>query len=128
LVTELSTGFGLLALVLSATGLYGVLSFSVTRRTSEMGIRIALGATPSRVRALILRETGRMAMLGTLLGILASLAAARAIETLLYGVLPADALTIAATVAVMGCVAAAAGYWPARRASRVEPLTALRYE
>jgi ABC-type antimicrobial peptide transport system permease subunit len=80
------------------------------------------------VRALILRETARLAMLGTLLGILASLAAARAIETLLYGVQPADALTIAATVMVMGCVAAAAGYWPARRASRVQPLAALRYE
>jgi predicted permease len=128
LVTELSTGFGVLALLLSATGLYGVLSFSVTRRTSEMGIRIALGATPERVRALILRETGRMALLGTLLGILASLAAARTIESLLYGVIPADALTVAAAVMVMGCVAAAAGYLPARRASNVEPLAALRYE
>jgi ABC-type antimicrobial peptide transport system permease subunit len=128
MVTELSTSFGLLALLLSATGLYGVLSFSVTRRTSEMGIRIALGATPRGVRTLILRETGRMALLGTLLGILASLAAARAIETLLFGVMPADALTIAATVTLMGGVAAAAGYLPARGASHVEPLTALRYE
>jgi predicted permease len=128
LVTELSSGFGLLALLLSATGLYGVLSFSVTRRTSEMGIRMALGATPARVRALVLRETGRTALLGTLLGILASLAAAQTIESLLYGVMPTDALTVAAAVTVMGCAATAVGYLPARRASNVEPLTALRYE
>jgi predicted permease len=128
LVMELSTSFGLLALLLSATGLYGVLSFSVTRRTSEMGIRMALGATPARVRMLVLHETSRMALLGTLLGILASLAAARTIESLLYGVPTADALTVTAAVTVMGCVAAAAGYLPARRASKVEPLAALRYE
>jgi predicted permease len=128
LVTELSSALGVLALLLSATGLYGVLSFSVTRRTSEMGIRMALGATPARVRGLVFRETGRLAFLGTLLGILASLAAARTIEGLLFGVVPADTLTIAAAVALMGAVAATAGYLPARRASCVQPLTALRYE
>ena len=128
LVAELSAAFGVLALLLSATGLYGVLSFSVARRTPEMGIRMALGATPSRVRAMVLRETTRIAALGTLFGIPASLAAARLIESLLYGVTPSDALTIGLAVAVMSTVAAAAGYIPAGRAARVQPLTALRYE
>jgi predicted permease len=120
--------FGLLALTLACVGLYGMMSYAVARRTSEIGIRMALGAERASISRMVLWESMTLAGLGTVIGVAAALAASRLIATLLYGLKPTDPLTIASATAVLTAVALLAGYLPAHRASRVDPMVALRYE
>jgi predicted permease len=128
IIAQLSTAFGGLALLLACIGLYGVLSYAVLQRTNEIGIRMALGAERSRVIGMILRETAILVVIGLAVGVPASLASARLIQSKLFGLQPADPLTLAVALGIMIAVAAASGYLPARRASKVDPLVALRYE
>ena len=124
--TSLLAGFAGLALVLASLGIYGVISYSVTQRTQEIGIRMALGASPAQVRMSVIGSTLRLAAVGIVLGGLASVGATRLIGSMLFGVEPGDVYTFAAMVVVLGTVALAAGYFPARRASRTDPISALR--
>jgi ABC-type antimicrobial peptide transport system permease subunit len=117
-----------LALVLGAVGLYGVLSYSVLRRTQEIGVRMALGAEPGAVGRMFLWQGTRMTLLGVLVGVLAAVGLTRSVQTLLYGVQRLDVTAFAGMSAVMVAVALLASYIPARRASRVDPLVALRGE
>jgi len=128
MIAQLSTVFGGLALLLAAIGLYGVLSYAVARRTNEIGIRMALGAERGAVVGMILRETAVLVVIGLAIGVPVSLGCGRFIESKLFGLKPADPLTLGAALAVMIAVAVLAGYLPARRASKVDPLVALRYE
>jgi len=128
LVALLSSCFGGLALFIAAVGLYGVLSFTVARRTQEIGIRMALGARSRDVVAMILKEIVWLVCLGLALGIPLALFLTRFTADLLYGLTPSDPLTIVAGALVMLIVALFAGYAPARRASRVDPMVALRCE
>ena len=128
LVAKLSSFFGVLALLLAAIGLYGVMAFAVVRRTKEIGIRIALGAKPSRVQWMVMRETLLMVVVGVLIGIPAALAATRLISSLLYGLNPNDPITVSLAILVIVVSAILAGFLPARTASRVDPLIALKYE
>jgi predicted permease len=128
MIAQLCTILGLIALLMAATGLYGVLSYGVARRTNEIGIRMALGAGRSRVIGMILRETGIMIAVGLTVGMIAAAAATRLIKSWLYGLSALDPLTIAAAICVLGVVALVAGYIPAARAARVNPVTALRHE
>jgi ABC-type antimicrobial peptide transport system permease subunit len=127
-MARLSAIFGLLALGMAAIGIYGVLAFSVTRRTSEIAIRMSLGAMPGEIMALALRDGLAPAVTGAAAGLLASWGLTRLIKTLLFGVTALDPFTyLAATLILLG-VAALACYIPARRATRVSPVVALRYE
>jgi len=120
--------FASMALVLAATGIFGVISYSVSQQTREIGIRMALGAQSGEVLRQVLKEGARMVAVGLALGLMGSLAATRFIATLLFGVKPADPLTFAAVAAMLTIVALVASYIPARRATRVDPMVALRYE
>jgi ABC-type antimicrobial peptide transport system permease subunit len=120
--------FGILAAVLTAVGLYGVISYTVARRTSEIGIRIALGAGRVAVTALIFGETAVFLAAGLGAGTILSLIAGRSASTFLFGVKPNDPLTLAMAGIAIALVAAAASYLPARRASAVNPVTALRQD
>jgi putative ABC transport system permease protein len=126
--TLLLGAFGLVALLLSAVGLYGVMAHAVTERTRELGIRIAVGAAPSQVRALVLRQGLAMAAWGAAIGAGAAVAASRALRGSLYGVGATDAATFAAVPVVLLAVCAIACELPARRATRVDPAVALRAE
>ncbi len=128
LLARLALLFGAAALVLTAVGLYGVLSYGVARRTSEIGIRKALGAQDSRVVSMILRETGWLVVAGLALGGGMAWATLRLIETRLYGLAPSDPGAIGAAAVVLTLVALLSAWLPARRASRVDPLAAIRYE
>jgi putative ABC transport system permease protein len=128
LVATLSGLFGLLALALACIGLYGVMAFDVARRTREIGVRMALGASAGRVAQLVLRETMWLVGIGVVFGLGAALAATRWVKSLLYGLQPHDPLTIGLAVLTLMIVAAIAGYLPARRASRVDPMVALRHD
>jgi predicted permease len=124
----LTAGFGVLALVLACIGIYGVMAYSVARRTSEIGLRMALGAESRGVLTMILRETSLLASIGVLLGVLVAAGVTRLIESMLFGLKALDPGTIAEAVLVMATVALLAGWWPAQRASRLDPMTALRHE
>jgi predicted permease len=128
IIAQLSTVFGGLALLLACIGLYGVLSYAVTQRTNEIGIRMALGAQRGRVIGMILRETAVLIAIGLAVGVPASLASARLIQSKLFGLKPADPVTLLASLGIMIAVTVISGYLPARRASKVDPLIALRYE
>jgi putative ABC transport system permease protein len=128
LLAALSSVFGGLALLLASIGLYGVLSHNVARRRNEIGIRMALGATQSRVLRMVLRESALLTAAGLIAGMLAALGAGRLVATLLYGLTPNDGPTLASAAAVLALVAMLAAYLPARRASTVDPMTALRDE
>jgi predicted permease len=128
LIARLTAFFGGLALLLACTGIYGLISYAVSRRTVEMGLRMALGAQPAAVVRLVVREGMTLVAIGILLGIPIVFAAARLVEGLLFGVAPTDPPTLAATALVMLCTAALATYPAARRASRVDPMAALRTE
>jgi predicted permease len=128
LISMLASFFGALALGLASIGLYGVMSYAVVRRTREIGVRIALGAPRNSVVWLVLRETLVLMAIGLLLGIPVFLSANRYIKSELFGLAPGDPGAVSGAILVLLGVAAAAGYLPARRASRVEPMLALRYE
>ncbi len=126
--TLLASAFGATALLLAALGIYGVISYSVARRFNEIGIRIALGARPAQVRRMVVGQGMLPVALGLILGVLASLAAGRIVSALLYGVTARDPGTVALATAVVVAVSVAACWAPARRATKVDPLEALRYE
>jgi predicted permease len=128
LVALLSAGFGLLATLLAAIGLYGVMAFVVARRTKEMGVRMALGAQPGSVIWLVMQEVLLLLGLGLLLGVPSALALGRFVTTQLYGIKGTDPWIAALGVAVLTAVACTAGFIPARRASRIDPVVALHYE
>jgi predicted permease len=127
-VALLSMIFGGLATVLAAVGLYGVMSYAVTQRTREIGVRVALGADRASVLWMVLREVILLAGAGILLGIPVALGLSRLVQSQLFGLSPADPLTIAGAALTLSVVALLAGYLPARRATRMNPLLALRYE
>lgn len=118
----------MLGLALAAAGIYSVLSFHVTRRTHELGVRMALGATRGHVLGLLLTMGGRLVMVGVVIGVAASLAATRLLRSQLFGVEVADPLSYAAVALLLGTVALLACYFPARRAAAVDPIVALRDE
>jgi putative ABC transport system permease protein len=120
--------FAATALALAAAGVYGVMAFTVTRRTREIGVRLALGALPASVVRLVLGEGARLAAAGAALGVLLALALVRVLAGLLHGVRPLDAPSYVAAAAVLFAVALVAGYLPARRAARLDPALTLRDE
>jgi predicted permease len=122
------TLFGGLALVIAAIGLFGLMSYNVSRRTNEIGVRMALGAQRSDVLRLVMNESMVLVLVGVVVGVGTAIAAGRLVAALLFGLSPTDAGTMAIAGTVMVAVSALAGYLPARRASRVDPLVALRYE
>ena len=128
LMARLSAAFGALALAMAAIGIYGVLAFSVTRRTAEIAIRMSLGGMPGEILWLVIRGGMAPAMVGAVAGLLASWGATRLIGALLFGVSALDGLTFAAATLVLLAVALVACYVPARRATRISPVVALRYE
>ncbi len=123
-----STVFAALALVMAVLGVFGVLSFLVTQRRREIGIRVALGASPSSVRALVVRRGLGLAAAGLVLGGLGAVALTRFMSTLLFGVTPTDPMTFALVALVLAAAALAASYFPARAATTVDPIIALRAE
>jgi len=126
--SQLIGGFAGLALLLAAIGLYGVVAYSVSQRTNEIGIRIALGATREDVLRLVLRHGAGLALIGTALGFVASLATTRVLSSMLFEVSPDDPQTFLAVAVLLMAVVLIASYIPARRASKVDPMVALRYE
>jgi predicted permease len=120
--------FGALALLLASVGLFGLMSYSVARRTNEIGIRMALGAQGQDVLRLVMGESMILVVVGVGVGLITALAASRFVASLLFGLVATDAATIMAAITVMMLVSAVAGYLPAHRAARVDPLIALRYE
>jgi ABC-type antimicrobial peptide transport system permease subunit len=128
MISVLSTAFAFLATLLAAVGLYGVLAYTVAQRTREFGLRMALGANAGRVRGLVLRQVAVMAVIGGAAGLAAAVAIGRAAESLLFEITGYDPFVLAISVAVLSVATLAAGYLPALRASRIDPMTALRYE
>ena len=128
MVARLCSIFGIIALLLAATGLYGVLSYGVARRTNEIGIRMALGAGKGRVIQMILRETGVMIVLGVVAGVIFTAIGIQLIKSMLFGLGVFDPLTVLSSVVILTAVALVAGYIPAARAARVNPTQALRHE
>lgn len=124
----LTSGFGVLALVLACVGIYGIMAYSVVQRTSEIGVRLALGAIPRQVLAMILSEASRLSLAGIALGLCASFLLARFVRSMLYGITASDPLTLSCAGFILLLVALAASWIPARRAAGVEPMQALRHE
>jgi len=128
MITTLAAAFALLATLLASIGLYGVLAYSVAQRTREIGVRMALGANASEVRLLVLKQVGMMTVIGGVIGVAGALALSQGAKSMLYQMSGADPLVVVSSVSFLALVALAAGYVPARRASRVDPMQALRYE
>ncbi|HEV8042229.1 MAG TPA: ABC transporter permease [Bryobacteraceae bacterium] len=128
LVATLSTGFGILATLLAAIGLYGVMAYMVAQRTREIGVRMALGASSGDVLWLVMKDVVVLAGIGIAVGLPAAWALTRLVKSQLYGIQPNDTFTIVAATLGIACVALLAGYVPARKATRVEPMLALRWE
>jgi ABC-type antimicrobial peptide transport system permease subunit len=128
LISTLSGGFAVLATLLAAIGLYGVLAYTVAQRTREIGVRMALGAGQQRVRRMILAHVGRMTIVGGIVGLVGAYFLGRAAQSLLFEVQGNDPLVFVGVALLLAGVAFTAGYLPARRASKVDPMVALRYE
>jgi ABC-type antimicrobial peptide transport system permease subunit len=128
MISTLSAAFAALATLLAAVGLYGVLAYSVAQRTREIGVRMALGADAASVRAMVMRQVGVMTIVGCVIGIAGALAIGRGAKSLLYGMQGYDPLVFAIAVVVLAVVAMGAGFLPALKASKVDPMQALRYE
>jgi len=128
LMAMLSGFFGLLAALLAMVGLYGMITYTVARRRNEIGIRMALGAQPAQVVSMVVQEAGRLLVIGVAAGTVLSLVAGRGAGALLFGLKPYDPLTLLAASALLAAIAALASFVPARRASKVDPMVALRYE
>ncbi len=127
-IERLSAAFGVLALVLASIGLYGIMAYTVARRTRDIGIRLALGAEPGNILRQVLRETLTLVLLGFIIGVPIAIGGTHFVRSMLFGLGVADPFAIAFAVLTLACVAAIAGFVPARRASRVDPMIALRYE
>ncbi|HJU41879.1 MAG TPA: FtsX-like permease family protein, partial [Vicinamibacterales bacterium] len=128
IITTLSAGFALLATVLAAIGLYGVLAYTVTQRTREFGLRMALGADGGTVRGIVMKQVGRMAIVGGLIGLAVAVAVGRLAQSLLFEMTGYDPLVLTGATIALGLVAFGAGFIPALRASKIDPMNALRYE
>lgn len=128
LMATISSFFGVLAALIAALGLYGVMSYLVARRTSEIGVRVALGANRGDILSLILRQSAALLAIGLAAGTVLALVAARYVASLLFGLRPNDAGTLALAILLLAAITQGASYLPARRASRLEPMTALREE
>jgi ABC-type antimicrobial peptide transport system permease subunit len=126
LFVTLTSGFGTLALVLASVGIYGLMAYSVAQRTNEIGIRLALGASPRRVLTMVLSEASWLATAGVAAGVGASLLLNRLVKSMLYGIAPYDPATLSGALLLLLTVALAASWIPARRAARVQPVEALR--
>ena len=128
MISTMSAGFAVLATLLAAVGLYGVLAYTVAQRTREIGLRMALGAAPGRVRAMVLRQVAVMTVIGGAIGLIGAVFAGRAAKAILYEMEGYDPLVLTFSVVALAIVALGAGFIPAHRASRVDPMLALRYE
>ena len=128
MITTLCSFFGVLALLLACVGLYGTMAYSVTQRTNEIGIRMALGAKPVQVLWMVLRESMALIISGLAIGLPLAVFATRSIKSFLFGLPPVDVVGMGAAIVVLTAVATLAGYLPARRATKVDPMVALRYE
>jgi ABC-type antimicrobial peptide transport system permease subunit len=128
LVAVLSSAFGILATLLAAVGIYGVIAFAVARRTAEIGVRMALGALPAAVLRMVLLDAARMVAAGVVIGLGAAFALSRYVESQLFGIQAADLPIYAGAAGALAAVAALAALVPAWRASRIDPVSALRYE
>ena len=128
LFATLTGSFGILALILACIGIYGIMAYNVACRTNEIGVRMALGARTRQVLFMILRESSWLAILGIIGGLIAAVALTRFVGSMLYGLKPADPATLIAATLILLTVAVAAAYGPARRASRIDPMQALRHE
>jgi predicted permease len=128
MMATLASGFGVLALVLASIGLYGLIAYGVARRTREMGIRAALGAQRTRLILMVVKSAIRLVIFGVAVGLPGAWAASRWVESMLFGLKPTDPATIAASILLLGAAALLAAYLPARRASRIDPMIALRHE
>jgi ABC-type antimicrobial peptide transport system permease subunit len=128
MVAQLSAAFGALALLVACIGVYGILAYRVARRTREIGVRLALGASRAGVQWMIVRESLALLVIGVAIGIPLALGLSRYVASLLYGLRPTDPMTIAAALGVLAIVSMAAAIIPARRAARIDPMGALRCE
>jgi ABC-type antimicrobial peptide transport system permease subunit len=128
LIATLSAAFGALATLLAAIGLYGVMAFVVQRRTRELGVRMALGARQGAIMWLVMREVLLLLSIGLAIGVPSAYLLSRFVSSQLFGVQPTDGWTAVAAVVVLATVALGAGFMPARRASTIDPIQALRYE
>jgi ABC-type antimicrobial peptide transport system permease subunit len=127
-ISQLAAAFAALATLLAAVGLYGVLAYTVSQRTREIGLRMALGAAPGRVRSMVMKQVARMTLVGGVVGLGAAVYVGRLAESLLYQMKGYDPVVLAGSTTALALVALAAGFIPALRASRVDPMHALRYE
>jgi len=128
LVAQLSTFFGFLAVFLSCIGIYGLMSYTIGRRTNEIGIRVAIGASHASIRWLVMREIIFLVAAGVAIGVPITLLGSRVVASMLFGLSGAEVVSLLAAVAVLFLVAILAGYLPARRAAGIDPAIALRYE
>jgi putative ABC transport system permease protein len=124
----LLSAFALVALILAAVGIYGVLAFWVSQRTQEIGVRMALGATKSEALKVVIKQGFSFVILGIIFGMAGALGLTRYLSSLLYGIGPTDPVTFISVALLLMCVALLASYIPARRATKVDPMVALRYE